>query len=75
MTDETPEASALLNQTDMGLVRVLEDLIDVLITRGLIQFTDLPQAAQDKLLERRETRAGMVDRLSLYPRDDDSGLI
>ena len=75
MTDETAEGSALLNQTDVGLVRVLEDLIDVLITRGLIQFTDLPQAAQDKLLERRETRASMADRLSLYPRDDDSGLL
>ena len=57
------------------MARVLEDLIDVLITRGLIQFTDLPEAAQEKLLERRETRANLADRLNLYPNDSDNGLI
>jgi hypothetical protein len=66
-----------LSQTDSDLARVLEDLIDALITRGVIQFTDLPQAAQDKLLERRETRANLTHRLQLLPLDsqEDSGLI
>lgn len=75
MTEDLPSGSTLLNQTDMGMARVLEDLIDVLITRGLIQFTDLPEAAQEKLLERRETRANLADRLNLYPNDSDNGLI
>jgi hypothetical protein len=61
-----------LSQTDAGLARVLEDLIDVLINRGLIQFTDLPAAAQAKLLERRQTRASLVNRLELLPDDGDS---
>ncbi len=75
MTEDLPSGSTLLNQTDIGMARVLEDLIDVLITRGLIQFTDLPEAAQEKLLERRETRANLADRLNLYPTDSDNGLI
>ena len=65
----------LLNQTDVALVRVLEDLIDALITRGVIQFTDLPQAAQAKLLERRQSRASLAHRLDLMPFGDDDGLV
>ena len=70
--DVTSRADAL-SQTDIGLARVLEDLIEVLITRGLLQFTDLPEAAQTKLLERRQTRANLPHRLELL--DDDNGLL
>lgn len=45
-----------LQESDMRLVRVLEDLIDLLIDRDVIRFTDLPQPAQEKLLERRSMR-------------------
>ena len=75
MTDEESSAPNVLSQTDVGLARVLEDLIDVLITRGVIQFTDLPLVAQLKLLERRETRANLGDRLDLFSMDGDGGLI
>lgn len=61
-----------LSQTDAGLARVLEDLIDVLINRGLIQFTDLPAPAQAKLLDRRQTRASLANRLELLADDGDS---
>ncbi|MCM2297771.1 hypothetical protein [Rhodoferax sp.] len=70
-----PEKINALSQTDTSLVRVLEDLIDVLITRGVIQFTDLPEAAQAKLLERRETRASLNNRLQLLPMDGDNDLV
>lgn len=63
-----------LSKTDIGLIRVLEDLIDVLINRGLIQFTDLPDAAQTKLLERRQSRANLSRRLQALLLDDDKGL-
>ena len=43
-------------QSDMRLVRVLEDLIDLLIARDVVRFTDFPDAAQEKLLERRSMR-------------------
>lgn len=70
-----PDKVNALSQTDTSLVRVLEDLIDVLITRGVIQFTDLPEAAQAKLLERRETRASLSNRLQLLPMDGDNDLV
>lgn len=56
--------------TDTDLARVTEDLIDVLIDRGVIQFTDLPVAAQNKLLQRRQTRATLSRRLNLLGGDD-----
>jgi len=65
-----PEPAEALSQTDLALARVLEDLIDTLIAKGLIQFTDLPLAAQAKLLSRRETRAALSDPLQLLPPED-----
>lgn len=62
-----------LSQTDISMARVLEDLIDTLISRGVIQFTDLPDAAQVKLLERSETRAHLPSRLQLLPSEGDTG--
>jgi hypothetical protein len=41
---------------DAGLVRVLEDLVDVLIERNIIRITDLPIEAQQKLFERKHFR-------------------
>jgi hypothetical protein len=49
-----------LEQSDIRLVRVLEELIDLLITRNVIHFTDLPQAAQEKLMERRSLRQSLT---------------
>ena len=68
-------SATALSQSDTAIARVLEDLIDVLIQRGVIQFTDLPPAAQEKLLARRETRAHIANRLHLLPGDGDGGLI
>lgn len=48
-----------LQQSDMRLVRVLEDLIDLLIDRDVIRFTDLPVPAQEKLMERRSMRQSL----------------
>jgi hypothetical protein len=41
---------------DANLVRVLEDLVDVLIDRNVIRITDLPLEAQQKLFERKHFR-------------------
>lgn len=71
--DEGPAALERLAESDQALVRVLEDLIDTLIGKNLIQFTDLPDAAQAKLLERRTLRRS-VNALNLIE-DDDQKLI
>jgi len=54
-------------ESDLNMVRVLEDLINVLIERNLIRFTDLPMAAQSKLLSRRELR----EDINLLDDEDD----
>ncbi len=41
---------------DADFIRVLEDLIDVLIDKHVINMTDLPEAARDKLAARRDHR-------------------
>lgn len=41
---------------DAGFVRVLEDLIDLLLERHVLILTDLPPAAQEKWLARKQLR-------------------
>lgn len=48
--------ASLLMDSDMKLIRVLEDLVELLLSQGVIRFTDLPEPAQQKLLERRSLR-------------------
>lgn len=50
------DGHAALEASDLEVIRVLEDLVEVLIERGVIQFTDLPEAAQSKLMKRRNIR-------------------
>ncbi len=48
--------SHLLHQSDDEFIRVLEDLIDVLLNKNIILLTDLPLAAQQKLMKRKQIR-------------------
>ena len=41
---------------DADVVRVLEDLLAVLLDKGLLRITDLPPAAQAKFFARKEHR-------------------
>lgn len=70
----TPAGGALaqLESSDLGLIRVLEDLIDTLLAKDVIRFTDLPIPAQNRLLQRRSLRESL-NSVSLL--DDDSGLL
>lgn len=45
-----------LKESDTDLVRVVEDLIDLLTEKRVIQFTELPRAAQQKLMRRQSLR-------------------
>jgi hypothetical protein len=57
---------------DASLVRVLEDLVDVLIHRNVIRITDLPPEAQQKLFERKRFRESTRgNALKLVPDADD----
>ena len=48
-----------LVESDRELVRVLEDLIRVLVEKGIIDLHDLPEAARSKLLRRQVWRGRM----------------
>ncbi len=59
------QASAGFNAADAEFVRVLEDLIDTLIMKNIIRHTDLPDAAQRKLVQRKGLRNRMQGALNL----------
>ncbi|WP_339533264.1 tryptophan synthase subunit beta [Pseudomonas mucidolens] len=63
-----------LKQSDSEMIRVLEDLIHVLIQKGVINLTDLPVAAQTKLKGRLNARESLSG-LSRLINDDETGLI
>lgn len=54
---DDPEVQAFLRNLDVDLVRVLEDVVDLLVGRGVFRFTDLPESAQQKLMFRKNLRS------------------
>lgn len=62
-----------MQASDLELVRVLEDLIQVLMEKGVISFTDLPDAARDKLLTRQSLRR-RINSVNLLD-DEEDGVI
>ena len=46
-----------LASSDSDLLRILEDLINVLIDNNVILLTDFPEVAQSKLLRRQAVRS------------------
>ncbi len=55
-TVDTDPWVQLLTLSDVGIIRILEDLIDLLIRKNIILFTDLPEEAQTKIRERKQVR-------------------
>ena len=47
---------AALEESDMEFVRITEDLVNTLVAKNVILFTDLPEAVQQKLLAREKLR-------------------
>ncbi|WCM51545.1 tryptophan synthase subunit beta [Pseudomonas sp. WJP1] len=73
--NETMEVSLKqLKQSDLEMIRVLDDLIQVLTSKGVIRVTDLPPAAQAKLTDRTQAREALGG-LSHLIDDDEAGLI
>jgi len=68
---DSEAALAFLHRSDLELVRVMEDLIELLVDRNLILFTDLPEPAQRKLLGRRKARENLADDRGLMVDRDD----
>jgi len=58
-----------LDSTDQDFIRVLEDVVELLISKGVILFTELPESAQEKMMHRQRLRSEMSDRLDLIGSD------
>jgi len=71
LTGWDAEANKEFLESDLSLARVLEDLIDVLIQNKAMQFTDLPPAAQKKLLARRGLRKEFAYVEDLFASDEE----
>lgn len=67
------DVKTVLSSSDVALVRVLEDLINTLIDKNIIQFIDLPLAAQDKLASREKIRGHLTSLENLM--GDDEGIL
>ena len=68
----TGPIKTLLSSTDPGMIRVIDDLVDTLITKNVLKFTDLPQEAQNKLLNRKKVRSGLHKDTIIM---DDDGIL
>jgi len=69
-TERLGELKQDLVTSDNNMVRVLEDLIDVLIRKGVIATSDLPGAARDKLERRRKLRTEIRDAPIMHTTDE-----
>lgn len=59
VTGGQPESAmrAYLANSDADLLRIVEDLVNVLIDQNLVLLTDFPEGAQRKLMRRQAIRS------------------
>ena len=68
-SDEIGSYETLLTLLDTRIIRVLDDLIDVLVKKNIILFTDLPEEARMKIGERKRIRKRLQDSSELMVDD------
>lgn len=52
----------LMAMSDFGTIRIIEDLIDLLVHKNIIHFTELPEHAQRRIRERKQLREKIVSQ-------------
>ena len=67
--DSMGQGASSLSSTDQDFVRVLEDVVGLLIDKGVILFTDLPDSAQEKIMRRQQLRSELGSKLDLIGDD------
>lgn len=70
--DEDNLSKIALAESDRELARVTEDLINLLISKNIILFTELPEAVQQKLLNRERMRSSLHKVIDNFLDEDDS---
>jgi hypothetical protein len=70
-TESDALSQQFLSTSDSELARVLEDLITLLIGKNLITFTELPDAVQNKLINRKQAREILHENEAQWIKDND----
>jgi hypothetical protein len=70
-SDERPD----MRRSDLEMIRVYEDLIDILISKRIVVLTDFPTAAQEKLVRRKRLRSSLSSLTEVLAPEDDSELL
>ncbi|MDZ7852687.1 MAG: tryptophan synthase subunit beta like protein [Halomonas sp.] len=73
--DEKGRGQAPFQASDLAFVRVLEDVIELLMDKGVISFTDLPEPAQQKVMERQSLRRRLNGLQLVSGSDEEGGVI
>lgn len=60
----------VLDKLDIDMVRVIEDLVDILIDKDVLRFTDLPKPVQNKLLFKKSIRNALKEENSILSNDE-----
>ncbi|MDH5190577.1 MAG: hypothetical protein OEW89_04945 [Gammaproteobacteria bacterium] len=68
---KSTDLKQILTESDIKLARVVEDLIDLLVDKNIIMLTELPEAAQLKLVSRRRVRNAIHGEDQLMVGEDD----
>lgn len=59
-----------LTQSDIDFIRVVEDLIDILISKNVLTFTDLPSKVREKIINRKDARGRLSSANDLVVSDE-----
>ncbi len=57
--------------SDLGMARVIEDLIEILIAKNIVMITDLPEAAIHRIHSRKAMRQQFISYDDLLVGDDE----
>ena len=69
--DADQDAKVYLSRTDTEVVRILEDLVELLIEKNVIMLSELAPAAREKLLARKHLRSKFNSEAQLLIDEDD----
>lgn len=69
-SESSNHAVESLINSDHEMVRVIEDLIDLLMKKDIFNYTDLPEAVQIKLNDRKKLRKDANSLSGLIDEDD-----
>lgn len=64
------EALGDLNLSDVGFIRVIEDVIDLLIAKNILTFTELPEKVREKILSRKDARGRLAGSNDIMVQDE-----